>query len=238
MLIISVLIAAAAHVSADPASDLQKKATAASTALKDLKATMVVTSINKNNAEEINPAFSDIGQFQKATIYYKHPGKYRAEGVAKGMAVAYVVNGHKLQIVIPGMLKRTEDISQKAGKQRTTLDMGFITGSLWSENKVTYVGKEGKNVKLKLTPKGSKSRRHELIWVDPGTLRLVRRQRYNSEGEFRARYVYSSFKNVGKLPIAQQAKVYAPDGGYVGTVEYRGLKVNTGLADSLFNLIK
>lgn len=232
------LLGSGAAFAVSKTAQLQSKLKKAGAGVKDLTATMVVTEINKGNAADINPAFSEIGQFQKAKVYYKSPDKFRADGVAKGMTVAYATNGNKLQIVVPGLVKRVEDVSAKPGKQRVTLDMGFITDASWKNNNVTYLGSEGGVAKLNLDPKRDNTKRHELVWVDEKSLRLVKRQRYNSAGELRAKYIYGDFVTIGQLPIAREAKIYAPDGDFVGKVNYKDMKANTGLSDSLFTLIK
>ncbi len=53
----------------------------------------------------------------------------------------------------------------------------------------------------------------------------------------RVRMIYSDFKTLTSgLPIATKSQLYNKDGKELGTVEYRNIKVNTGLSNSLFEI--
>jgi len=160
------------------------------------------------------------------------------DGFARGIKASFIQNGYK-KLILAAMIRQTEDLRDKPGKRLDTLDFGFLSSRLWVDNTVTVVS-TGKNgvVELKLDPKsGGADKRHDNIWVDPKTLRVTKREKYRGSGELRIRYVYSDFQTLaGKLPIATTSTMYGPSGDKLGTVTYRNVKANVGLADSLFSL--
>jgi outer membrane lipoprotein-sorting protein len=227
----------ATMASAETAATLQKKAKQVNAGAKDIRATMVITDSAKKGVKDINPALLDALNVKQVDLFYSRPNKYRAEAMAKGMQITWVLNGDRQLISAPGlMIRKVENIGDKPGKWRTSLDMGFVSDQLWSDFKVYLLTQKKTECKLKLVPKGEKAKRHEIIWVEPSTMKLLKRERHGGEGDLKVRYVYSDFKKVGKLPVAQQAKIYDPQGDFAGTVEYRNMKGNTGVSPSLFSL--
>lgn len=224
---------------AETADGLRKKLATASASIKDLKGTMVVTPANKSEAGEISKGileFLDYG-FREAKIYYKRPDKFRADGKAKGVDVTYILVGNKKRIVASSiMLKKTEDLSKNLARKQSTLDIGFASDSLWTNNNVKLVSVSKGVAKLQLIPKGTKDKRKELIWIEVKTLKLTKRERYTGEGKLRTRHVYSDHKMMGKMPVATKVKVYSADGGNAGSVSYKDVKANTGLSETLFEI--
>ncbi len=102
---------------------------------------------------------------------------------------------------------------------------------------VVSTGKDGV-VKLKFDPKfGGNDKRHDNVWIDPKTLKVLKREKYLGGGELRVKTVYSGFSTLAdKLPIAVSSEMFDPKGRSLGTVNYKNLKVNTGLSDAIFSL--
>jgi len=220
------------------ASDILARVKAAEASVSDMRAEMEIESADKGNVSDMGAGYSDILQLQKAVISYKKPDKLRMDGFARGIKASFIQNGYK-KLILAAMIRQTEDLRDKPGKRLDTLDFGFLSSRLWVDNTVTVVS-TGKNgvVELKLDPKsGGADKRHDNIWVDPKTLRVTKREKYRGSGELRIRYVYSDFQTLaGKLPIATTSTMYGPSGDKLGTVTYRNVKANVGLADSLFSL--
>lgn len=222
---------------AETADSIRKRLASASSSIKDIQAVMRVKQSSKSEAKEIGKGvieFLDQG-FKEAKIYYKTPDKFRAEGKAKGIDVVYVLNGNKKQIVAPAlMLKKTSDISGDNAKKQSSLDVGFACDDLWAINRVKLLSVDKGVAKLQLVPKGTDDKRKELVWLECKSLKVTKRERYGGNGNLKSRQVYCNHKMIGKMPVASQVKVYSPDGGQAGTIEYKELKSNVGLKDSLF----
>lgn len=214
------------------------KVKAAEAPLKDMKAEMAIVSANKSNISDMGAGYSDIVGLEKGIISYKKSDKFRMDGYAKGVKASLVQNGYR-KLVLAAMIRQTEDVKNKPGKRFDTLDLGFLSSKLWVDNTVTIVGStKGPKIQLKLVPKSTeKDKRHDNLWLDANTLKLLKREKYRGSGEMRIRYVYSDFETLaGKLPIATTSTMYNPSGEKMGTVTYKNVKANVGLADSLFSM--
>jgi outer membrane lipoprotein-sorting protein len=227
----------ASSLNAETSDGIKKRLADASASVRDLKGTMVVHPASKSDAKEINKGiieFLDHG-FREAKVHYRRPDRFRAQGKAKGMDVTYIMNGDRKQVIAPAlMLRKTENLSRNRAKKQSTLDMGFASDSLWRDNNVRVVSESNGVVQLQLIPVGATGKRKELIWLDSRTLKLIKRERYKGNGKLKTRQFYSNHKMMGKMPIATLIKVYSADGGFAGSIDYKDLAVNTGVAESLF----
>ncbi len=235
LLLIIVLAAAAGAVTS---SDILNKVKAAEAGLKDYRAEMVIDEANKNNVSRMGEGYGDILRLEKAVISYKKPDKIRYDGYAQGIKAAYVQNGYKKLIIAP-MIKQIVDVKNAPGKRQDTLDLGFLSSRLWVDNKITVIStaKNG-TVVLKFDPKfGDNDKRHDRVWVDPKTLRLLKREKYRGSGELRLRTVFKDWESLtSKLPIAATSDMFDVKGRSLGMVSYKNIKPNTGLSDSIFSL--
>jgi outer membrane lipoprotein-sorting protein len=238
MLLALISALACSQALAVSSADILARVKAAEAGVRDMKAEMVIASADKSNVSDMGEGYSDILRLQKAVISYKKPDKFRMDGFARGIKASFVQNGYK-KLILAAMIRQTEDVKNKPGKRFDTLDFGFLSSRLWVDNTVTVIS-SGKNgvVELKLDPKaGGADKRHDNIWVDSKTLRVTKREKYRGNGQMRVRYVYTDFENLaGKLPIATTSTMYNPSGEKLGTLTYKNVQANVGLADSLFSL--
>lgn len=239
-LIVLALVCAAisSSVLAVTPADILARVKAAEAPVNDVKAEMVITSANKSNVSEMGAGYSDMVGLEKGIISYKSPDKFRMDGYARGIKASLVQNGYR-KLVLAAMIRQTDNVKDKPGKRFNSLDIGFLSSRMWLENTVTIVGSaKGPTVELRLVPKsGGKDKRHDNVWVGVTTLRLLKREKYLGSGEMRIRYVCTDFQMLaGKLPIATTSTMYNPSGEKMGTVTYKNVKANVGLADSLFSM--
>lgn len=233
--LVCTLATADAAVTAD---QILAKVKVAESGLRDFKADMVITNANKKTVSGMGEGYSDILKLEKAVIAYKKPDKIRYDGYAMGIKATYIQNGYT-KLVLASMIKRRENVKDSPGKRQDTLDLGFLSSRLWTDNRVTVAGTgANSSVKLKLDPKsGGDDKRHDFVWVDPKTLRVLKREKYRGSGELRVSMTYGDFEKLtNSLPIATKSTMYDPKGKLLGTVEYKNVKVNAGLPDSLFSL--
>ena len=219
-------------------AEILKRVKAAEARVKDIKADMVITEADRGNVSRMGKGYGDILMMQKAKVYYKKPDMIRYDGYAKGIKATYIQNGYK-KLILAAMIRKLDDVKNAPGKRQDTLDLGFLSSRLWTDNYVKVVSTESNGVvKLKFDPKfGDKDKRHDMVWVDSNTLKVIRRQKFLGSGELRVKNVYSDFVMLeGKLPIATQSKMYNGAGQMLGTVKYKNVKANTGLSNSLFSL--
>jgi outer membrane lipoprotein-sorting protein len=218
-------------------SALLARVRAAEAGLTDFQADMVVTQANKKTISGMGEGYSDIMKLENATVAYKKPDKIRYIGSAIGVKVTYIQNGYT-KLVLASMIRHKENVKNSPGKRQDSLDMGFLSSRLWSDNTITSTADGKGNMRLNLDPKfGGNDKRHTLIWVEPKTLRLLRVEKYLGSGELRLSMAYSDFQRLTQaLPIATKSTLHDSEGKLLGTVQYKNLKVNTGLSESLFSL--
>lgn len=237
LLIVVMLLGVAVCATAAQDSVYLKKVKAAEAGFRDIKADMVVTNPNKDNVQGMGEGYGDILQLQKATLSFKSPDKLRFDGYAKGVKVVYLQNGYT-KLITAAMIRHKKMVKNEPGQRQDTLDIGFLSSRLWTDNTVSVVSNQAGVVQLKFKPKfGSKDKRCDLVWINGNNLRVIKREKYLADGTMRARYMYSDYMAVGKsLPLARKVAMFDAKGGGLGTISYVNVKINSGLAESLFSL--
>lgn len=219
------------------AADILARVKSAESGVRDFRADMVIIEANKKNVSGMGEGYSDILKLQKAIIQYKKPDKIRYDGFARGIKAAYIQNGYE-KLILAAMIRKKENVRNSPGKRQDTLDLGFLSSQLWKDNNVTVVSANKKSMKLKFDPKsGGNDKRHDMVWIDPATLRVQKREKYRGSGELRVKMVYSEYETLaGKLPIATKCSMYDGDGNELGGVKYKNVKSNVGLSDAIFSM--
>ncbi len=220
------------------ANDILKKVKAAEAFLRDFRAELIIEEANKTAIAGMGKGYDEILRLEKAVICYKKPDKIRYDGYARGIKVTYIQNGYTKLVIAP-MVKQKVNVKDKPGKRQDTLDLGFLSSWLWMDNNVSVVSVDRNGiVKLKFVPRfGPKDKSHDLVWIDPKTLRLLRFERYRGSGELRVRCVYlEHLKLTPGLAIATKSELFDAKGRSLGTASYNNLQVNVGLSDSLFSV--
>lgn len=224
------------YAGAVTSGDILKRVKAAEASVKDFKADLIMSNTSKKDISQMGERYSDILKADKGFVMYKSPDKIRYDGVAQGIKVSLIFNGYS-KLVLSNMIKKRDNIKNAPGKGQDTLDLGFLSSRLWQENNVTLVRTEKDGtVQLKFDPKyGDKDKRNDTVWANPSTLKMTKRIVYSGDGSVRTRSLYSDFEMLGgKLPIATKTTMYDAAGDKLGMVEYKNLKSNVGLSDSLF----
>lgn len=231
------LAAMASSAWALSSNDILNKVKSAESGLKDLRANMVITEADKKNVNGLGEGWGEILKLENAVIQFKSPDKIRYDGFARGIKAAYIQNGYSKLVLAP-MIRQTENLKNSPGKRQDTTDIGFLSGKLWTDNIVTIVSSSPSSIKLSLTPKfGPRDKRHDLIWLDPGTLKLQKREKYLASGAMRVRMIYSGYQTVaGKMAVATICTMFNGLGAELGTVKYTNIKANVGINDAVFSL--
>lgn len=236
-IMLACIITASSASAAVTAAGILSKVKAAEAGFQDFKAELDITNANKKNVSGMGEGYADILKLEKGLVMCKKPDMIRYDGYAQGIKASYIQNGYNKLVLTP-MLKHRESVKNAPGKRQDSLDLGFLSSKLWVDNKVTLVSTEKNGtVKLKFDPKtGGNDKRHNLVWIDPVTLKVLKHEKFRGSGEMRTRLVYGEFKMMGKLPIATEVKMYDGDGDILGTIALKNLQVNTGLKESQFPL--
>ncbi|HLO99812.1 MAG TPA: outer membrane lipoprotein-sorting protein, partial [Fimbriimonas sp.] len=73
------------------------------------------------------------------------------------------------------------------------------------------------------------------VWLDKDAKYMTRREWYGLQGQLRATFLYSNPQTIKGVSVPTVMKIMNAENKLAGESKYTNLKVNEGLADSLFN---
>ncbi|MGE0001983.1 MAG: outer membrane lipoprotein-sorting protein [Fimbriimonadaceae bacterium] len=212
--------------------------------LRDLSFTAKVLSAKQAELKKINQDFSVSYRFSSSNVWLKEPMMLRMESVVDDTKIFYIVNGSKRLVSVPRTgLRQREDLSKAPGKRQTPLDFGLLTPSLFKGLfQAKYIRTETRGdlkgclvFDLTYLPSLDDTSRNR-VWVDPQRKYTPKREWYTQLGGYLlATFTYSDVKSVGGVYVPQKVSVNNSEGKFAGSTAYQNVKVNTGLAASLFD---
>jgi len=206
-------------------------------------ATFVATKVKAVQRElvKINDDFGMTYKFDKIKFFYKEPLKLRLEATVDEMSGLFVVNGPIQVIKIPRLRIGTrQNLSGAPGRRQTPLDFGVLTPAMFGDlfqAKFVRQDRATGNVVFDLTynEKLNDTSRHR-IWVDPEKGITEKREWYNQRGRLLATFAYERPEKNSGVWIPTQLTVRNADNVVAGVTRYETFKLNTDLADSLFEV--
>lgn len=198
-----------------------------------------VVKADQRELMKVNEDFGQSYRFDTTTIRFKEPFRLRLEANVDDTTVLYILNGTTQTIRVPRIkLNQKVDLSKSPGRRQTPLDFGVITPSLIPNLYVaTYVRKDrtsGEQVfDLNYAPQWKDKNRHR-VWIDPEKKYITKREWYNRRGNQIATFYYEEPELQNGVWLPTRLTVKNMDNKVAGITSYTELKVNTGLADSLF----
>lgn len=214
------------------------------TSFRDLSFTAKVQSAKQSELAKINQDFAKSYRFKSSNVWLKEPMMLRMEAKVEDTDIYFIVNGGRKLIKVPrANINQRDDVSKAPGKRQTPLDFGLLTPSLFS-NFLTakFVRKEASGdyagygvFDLTYIEKLDDTSRHR-VWIDPERKFTAKREWYNQQGYLLATFAYTDAQKVNGLWIPTKATVRNSSGAFGGTTAYLNVKVNQGIADSLFKV--
>jgi len=210
--------------------------------LDDFTASMRVDHFDEHAGEKINKDFGLIFKLKgDVKLRYKEENKLRLDATVGTQTLTLIVNG-TTQYFKGGGLKTTMPLGTAPGKRKTLLDAGFVSkgylniaegefkhmqevkGIMCAQFRVSY---KDKNLDTS----------HRLLWIDPKTKVVVKREEYSQQGKVNATYFYLQPKEVSPgIWFPTRIEVYNKDNQEAGATVYRNIHVNEGLDEGLFKL--
>ncbi len=218
--------------------DLKARIEAATKDFRDMTAVLTAVYKNKQLMTQVDPAYSRLYEFRSANLSFKSPNKIRVDGKLGMVKFEYIISGCTKIVHAPSIrFSQREDYKDDPAKVQNALDLGIVTPSIWENRSVEVLDNpeaesNGEvNVRLRW-PKGDMI---YLAWIDAQNLWLKRFEKRDAQNKLLARVEYSEPKNLGGVIwVPTKVEMYTPDGGKAGASELTDIKVNTDLADSLF----
>ena len=211
--------------------------------LKDLTAELEVVSKNDAELRKIGKGYADAYSVQKKSFWYKEPGKVRFEGKKGLITIRMITNGDRkmTQMSFPP-IKDIDDLKKDPGKADSISDIGILTPDWLPDHDYVWVSTEkrdGKSLEhFQYWDKRDPRYKHS-IWIDPSTKTIVEHIAHHRAKRlkgFKKRFVFSNVKQISGVWIPTEVTVYSPTNKAAGTMRYNSIKINTGVADSLFKI--
>ncbi len=207
----------------------------------DANFTARVKFANQKELSKINKDFGQSYRFSSVEFKVKEPFKVRADANVEDTKVLYITNGTKQLIRIPRIkVNSHQDLSKSPGRRQTLLDFGVLTPSLFDDffvAKFVRMDRATGDAVFDLTyvPALDDTTRHR-IWVDPQKKYVTRREWYSQRGGKQlATFYYTDPVNAGGVWMPSHVSVKNVEGVLAGETYYDGLKINSGIPDSLFS---
>jgi outer membrane lipoprotein-sorting protein len=209
--------------------------------LDDFQATMQVVSVNERELSKISKDAVLLYRFKSVNMRYKEPNKVRIEGSVDGTKGTFVLNGPLQWVRINnGTFKR--DFGDSPGKRKSLMDVGLI-----SEYYLTYTNarflREGTVdgtpcAVFDMTYKDrDEDTSHHIVYVDPKTKVVLKREAYSQTGKLQAIYFFKELREVAPgVWFPTRVEAQNVDRVLAGVTAYKDIKVNVGLPDSIFKL--
>jgi outer membrane lipoprotein-sorting protein len=210
--------------------------------LDDFTATMRVDHYDENAGEKIHKDFGYIYKLKgDVKVRYKEENKMRLDAQIGASNLTLIVNNTKQYVRALG-LKTTNDLGNTPGKRKTLLDAGFISNGYLSIADAEFKRTQDvKGIECALFRISYKDKAldtsYRLLWIDPKTKVVVKREEHSQQGKINATYYYLQPTEVAPgIWFPTRIEAYNRDNQQAGVTLYRDVHVNQGIDESVFKL--
>jgi outer membrane lipoprotein-sorting protein len=211
--------------------------------LDDLTATMVVVKFNERELSKINKDAVMLYRFKQVKVYYKEPDMVRIDGSQDGTSAVFVLNGPIQYVSVPKLHMVTKrNFGNAPGKRKSIMDLGLISQYYLTYTNAKFL-REGSvdGVPCAVFDMTYKDRdedtSHHIIYVDPKTKTVMKREAYRQDGSLQAIYYYRKPLQVEPgIWVPTEVEAMTTDRKVAAITAYKSISVNDHLANSLFRL--
>lgn len=209
--------------------------------LRDVSFTQRIVTGNQRELRKINQDFANSYRFTSAKVWMKEPFMLRMEASVDDTQIFFLVNGtHKLIRIPRSRINIKDDVSMSPGKRQTAFDFGLMPASLFRDlfqGSFVRMDRATGDAVFDVTyvPRLKDKTRHR-IWVDPQRQAVTKREWYGQDGGLMATFVLEDFQKLDGLWLPTKVTVRNADNAVAGVTRYENLKVNQGIASSLFDI--
>lgn len=213
------------------------------TRFRDASFTAQVGTANFAELRKISTDFSQSYRFKSSQVWLKEPFMLRMVSTIDDTQITYVVNGGtKLTRVPRSNINVRENVSKAPGKRQTAFDFGILTPAMLRElfdAKFVRNDRATGDLVFDLTYKDElkDSSRHR-VWFDPGKKVVTKREWYGqlkrAGGRLMATFNYDNPVTTEGVTLNTRVTVLNAENKVAGSANYTQMKINDGLADSLF----
>ncbi len=212
--------------------------------LDDFTATMRVDHYDEHAGEKISKDFVYIYKLKgDVKLQYKEENMMRLDAQIGASNLTFIVNNATQYVRAAAVgLRTVNNLGQTPGKRKTLLDAGFISNGYLSLADAEFKRTQDVNGTMCALFRVSYKDKtldmsHRLVWIDPKTKIVVKREEYSQKGKLNATYFYSKpTEVVPGIWFPTRIAVLNRDGQEAGVTLYRNIHVNQGLDESIFRL--
>ncbi len=203
--------------------------------IKDMSATLRVTESNWRELEKCGSDFKKTYYFKRMSIAYQHPNKTRMESKLLGSTVLLVFNGDTRYYKVP-FKTETSSVAGQPGQKQGMLQFGIYASDYLKLDYEPHLvrAEDGLQV-IKLNQRRSTNKSHEMLWVNPKTHVIERRQSWSGDNVLKMELRYKDVREVRPgIFVPFRIEIYNPEGKLGAAQAVEDLKINSGLPDALF----
>jgi outer membrane lipoprotein-sorting protein len=210
--------------------------------LDDFSAIMRVDHYDEHEGEKINKDFGYIYKLKgDVRVRYKEENKMRLDAQVGASKLTLIVNQTTQYVRSSYGIKDTRSLGNTPGKRKTLLDAGFISAGYLAYTEAEFKRtQEVRGVNCAVFRISYKDKAldtsHRLVWIDPKTKIVIKREEYSQQGKVVATYWYLEPKEVARgIWFPTRIEAYNRDNKQAGVTVYRDVQVNQGLDESVFS---
>ncbi|MBC8141488.1 MAG: hypothetical protein H7Y38_08615 [Armatimonadetes bacterium] len=209
------------------------------TRIKDMAATVRVTETNWRELEKCGSDFKRTYYFKRMNVAYRYPNQTRMETKALGSTLLIVFNGDTRYYKVP-FKTETSSVAGQPGQKQGLLQFGvYAPDYLTLDYDPHFEAVEKGLHRIRLTQRRSVNKSYELLWVNPKTHVIERRQSWNGDKQLTMELRYKDVKEAKPgIFVPFRIEIYNPEGKLGAAQAVEDLKINSGLADALFATAK
>lgn len=208
---------------------------------KDISFNVSLTKRNPKELAKIDQSYvQQYATLDSALFRGKEPFKLRIDVKAEDLSGSTIVNGGSKLISIPSLrIKKKQNISSQPGQRQTLMDFIMLTQAEANEfltaKFVRFDRASGDPVFDLTFPSSLNYPVRHRVWIDKDEKYVTRREWYGLQGQLRATFLYLSPTKIKGISVPTVMQVMNAENKLAGESKYFSIKVNEGLADSLFD---
>ena len=211
--------------------------TIATDKIKDMTATLTVQELNRSELRKIGGSFATTYSLKRMSVTYQNPNKARFEAKVLGASVLMVYNGDDRMWRIPGKSDK-KNIYGQPGQKQTLMDLGiFARDYLKTDYQPVYQRTENGLHVYKLVQRNTTNTSHEVVWVNPKTAIIEKRQSFNGDNKFIKELRFTNARQVRPgIWVPGRVEIYNAEGKLGAAQSVDDVKINLGVDGSLFDI--
>lgn len=208
---------------------------------KDISFNISLTKRLPKELQKIDQSFViQYSQLDSALLRGKEPFKLRIDAKSEDTAGTTITNGGRKLIRVPVLhVNIKSDVSKQPGQRQTLMDFVTLTTAeahQFLNAKFVRFDRETGNPVFDMTfPSELDYPVRHRVWLDKNLHYVVKREWYGLQSQLRATFLYLNPTTVKGITVPTVLRVMNAENKVAAESKYLNIKVNDGIADSIFD---